>query len=895
MNKLAAITGIGRTFRTKVAPVAPSGQRSWGPLAQDGAIWLLGFAPVVYLALAGGGYDIVARSQVAILLWWLVLLGVVVGLLPRGRLSGWGWAAVALLTAFMVWSWVAVGWSSSAERTLIEVGRLSAYLATLVLGLALIARSNARWLVNGLACAIALVAVLAVLSKLVPSWFPADTAQRFYATSRLSYPFDYSDGVGEFTALGLPLLLFAATGARSPLGRGLGAAAIPAVVLSIAMTASRGGVLATAVGLWFFFLLAPDRLPRLLAALPASAGGVVLVVALLDRQGISNQLTGAAPAGERHSLLAILIVTCLVVGAVQVAGTLLVRRRGWPGLTRRGDAVMAGVIVAIVVVAAIALAGTGELHHLWTQFKQPKPSAASTGYRRLLSVAGSHRYQYWQAAASAFDAHPWKGIGPGTFEFYWAQHNTLHEFVQNAHSLWLETLAELGIPGLTLIAGLFVLALVAGSARALRAARPERLVLATAVAGVAAFCAAASFDWVWQIGVIPMIAMLLVAVAVGPRTGQDPADDAYPDPRAWRRWTPRVAAAVLVLVGLWAIARPLAVTEEVRASQTAAGRGDFRVALSDAATARNIEPGAASPWLQRALLLEQLDDIAGAARAIVQAEHRQSTDWQIWFVASRIATEQDRPQDRPGRLPPRQTPESHVTDLRRIDGLHIRLCEAYHGSMHGLRRGLLVVGCAWGLVAPATALGVIILPPGKGANQYGEVVPSSQGNTLPPGASGSSGAPSSLPSLGSGRIGAARLAQLGSQGRAAAALARATAPQPFPRTSAGGSVKALRLGRTNGGSAAGALANALGGAGGLGVLFPGLLVVAALGALMLLVARLRRADNRTSAPEPSALSGGRRALAVGRPRADARPQPRTERLVSGAARVGRRLGPAGRS
>jgi hypothetical protein len=630
--------GFGHRFPTAIRAVRP-------PALEGAACWLLGFAPIVYLALSGGGYDIVARSQVAILVWWLVLLGALVGVLPRERVTRWGWIVLALLTAFMVWSWIAVGWSSSAEQTLIEVGRVAAYLAVLALGLAIVGRSGARWIVNGVGCAIALVALLAVLSKLVPSWFPMDTAQHFYATPRLRYPFDYSDGVGEFAALGLPLLLFAATGARSLMGRALGAAAIPVVVLCIAMTASRGGVLAAVVGLWFFFLLVPDRLARLLAALPAAAGGVVVVIALIQRPGLRDQLFGAAPSGQRHSLLIILIVTCLVVGAAQAAIMLAARRRSWSTWERVsacGNVIVAVLLVALVVAGAAVLAGTGELHRLWVEFKQANPPADATGYSRLLSIAGSHRYQYWQAAAHAFDAHPWKGIGPGTFQFYWAQHNTLHEFVRNAHSLWMETLAELGIPGLALIGGFFVFTLIAGGARALTGPREARLVIGTAVAGVAGFCAAASFDWAWQIGAIPLVAVLLVAVALGPRAAR-PAEEGARDRSRWRAWVPRVGLAVLSLVGLWAIARPLATTQEVRASQLAAQRGQFRTALSDAATARNVEPGAASPWLQRALLLEQLDDISGAAAAIGQAEQRESTNWQIWLVASRIATEQDRP------------------------------------------------------------------------------------------------------------------------------------------------------------------------------------------------------------------------------------------------------------
>jgi Flp pilus assembly protein TadD len=142
---------------------------------------------------------------------------------------------------------------------------------------------------------------------------------------------------------------------------------------------------------------------------------------------------------------------------------------------------------------------------------------------------------------------------------------------------------------------------------------------------------------VWQIGVIPLIAMLFAAVALHGEADQNWSSAGR------RRFIPRVLFAVLALICLWAIAIPLAMTVEVRSSQAAALNGNFRSALTDAGTAQNLEPAAASPRLQRALLLEQLGDIPGASQAIAQAEKRERTDWRIWLVASRIATESGRP------------------------------------------------------------------------------------------------------------------------------------------------------------------------------------------------------------------------------------------------------------
>jgi hypothetical protein len=91
------------------------------------------------------------------------------------------------------------------------------------------------------------------------------------------------------------------------------------------------------------------------------------------------------------------------------------------------------------------------------------------------------------------------------------------------------------------------------------------------------------------------------------------------------------------------IAIPLASTVAVRASQAAAAKGQLAKALTDANTAQAIEPGAASPYLQRALVLESANDISGASAAIGAALAREPTDYKLWLVAEPIAVEADHP------------------------------------------------------------------------------------------------------------------------------------------------------------------------------------------------------------------------------------------------------------
>jgi hypothetical protein len=50
-------------------------------------IWVLSITLVVYMGLNGGGYDSVVRSDVGVIVWWVVLAGALLGVLPVGRMT----------------------------------------------------------------------------------------------------------------------------------------------------------------------------------------------------------------------------------------------------------------------------------------------------------------------------------------------------------------------------------------------------------------------------------------------------------------------------------------------------------------------------------------------------------------------------------------------------------------------------------------------------------------------------------------------------------------------------------------------------------------------------------------------------------------------------------------
>jgi tetratricopeptide (TPR) repeat protein len=608
------------------------------------AAWTLGFTVVAYLALSNGGYDTVVRSQVGIAVWWIVLLGALAGVLPA-RIGAAGWTAIGLLAGFALWTGLAIGWSESAERSTIELGRVAAYLGVLVLAIALQGRTAARHMINGLACAIGLVTLLAVLSRLHPQWFPANDHFEFLGSARkLSYPLNYWNALAAFAAIGVPLLLGLALAARTLVGQAVAAAALPLSALCIYLTISRGGALALVVGILVFVLFVPHRVAAVGTLLVSGAGGAILVSAASQRDALQDGIVTSAATQQGTELMWLAAIVCAGVGLVQVAMGLSARHFERPAVLRpgrRATVVGALALVAVLCALGVAAGAPGWAHDQWKEFTAPPGSITGTEPReddvfgRLSGVNGNGRYQYWQAALDANETAPLKGIGPGTFEFWWARHGNSPAFIRDAHTLYFETLAETGIVGAVLLGGLLAFLLVVAVTRSLRATPTTRMWIAAAVGALAAFMTSAAFEWVWEMAAIAVIVMLLGAVVVAGRDADDGQGRDAPVSRD-RSVAARAIIALIAAAALGAIAVPMAAALTTRESRDAAADGRLVAALEDIRTAQRIQPYAATPHLQRALVLEEAGNLRAGASAARVATAKEPTNWRTWFVLARI-------------------------------------------------------------------------------------------------------------------------------------------------------------------------------------------------------------------------------------------------------------------
>jgi hypothetical protein len=618
--------------------------------------WVLAGALVLYLAFDGGGYGIAAHSQVGIIVWWIVVVCSAWGLLPVRRLTRPAWIVLSLFAGFVGWTALATTWSISSGRSLQDLGLVTCYLGVLVLAVAIHRerRSAVRHTVGAVAVAVTLVAALAIASRFWPHLFSGSLQTGAFlqgAKGRLSWPLNYWNALAAFAVMGIPLLLSLATSARTLAARAAAAASVPIVALSAALTLARGGVIVGALGVLVFLLFAPGRIPKLATTLTAAAGSALLIAGAFERTALWQALTNRAESRDATAMVIEIVIVCIGVALVQL-GITLADRHGTPprlmtiSVQRARLLALAGVVAIVAV--ALAAGAPSHLSRAWHNFKVVGAHGPPSTISRFGATSGDGRYQYWIAAVHSTAGHVAGGSGPGTFQQLWLPRAGFRSYVQNAHSLYFETLAEVGAVGLLLIVGFLVAAVVAAIALITRTRFEERTLAAGALAAMVAFVAYAGFDWVWQVPVLPAIFLLLTGAIVAPGRSSagasEPADAATRTGSVgrlpWGRTTLLRGAAVVVgIVAIFAIVSPLATSTALSRSQAAAADGNVSAALADARQAVQLEPGTAAPELQLALVLELAHAYPQALVAARQAVRDESQNWSNWLTLSRLEAE----------------------------------------------------------------------------------------------------------------------------------------------------------------------------------------------------------------------------------------------------------------
>jgi tetratricopeptide (TPR) repeat protein len=604
---------IGRTRRRRKR----RGMRAL--MARRVAGFLAALLIILLLALDGGGYDVAVRHKVSLATWALIALGLAVGVLPRSRLTTPAWIAIGGFGALAALTLLSLSWTESDERTTAELARVLQYMGIVVL--AYLSLDRHTWQGAGLGFAVGALVVpfFAIGSRLFPDLLVDDIAGLF-RTDRLAYPLEYWNGVACWGAMAIAIGL--CLSAHAPrVVRSAALAAVPVVALSVYLTYSRFGVIASLIAVLASLAVSRNRWTLSLNALGAAAAsaGVILVTRSEDEI--------ARAAGDAGAGMVVLVLIAATFGCAAVA--FLTSAAGADRL--RMSVRSARIALAAVALSSLlgALALNGPIGDGWAEFKGEKTVAEGSDPSSRLTSLGGTRYTVWTAAFDAFEGDLLKGMGPGTFEYYWSREGEGTEFVRDAHSLYLEELAELGVPGLlATLAALGGLGIAALAAR--RSWSPEGglAVGAGLTAAFIVFVAYAAADWMWELGAVGVLALAGVATAGSGGFERAPSWELGP----WLR-----AAAVVGALAAGAAQVPTLVSlERMRASDAELEAGELDRARELADEAIEAESWAASPYQMRALVNEAAGQLAQARRDIDEAMEREPTNWRLPVTAARI-------------------------------------------------------------------------------------------------------------------------------------------------------------------------------------------------------------------------------------------------------------------
>jgi O-antigen ligase len=582
-------------------------------------------ASVFVLAAADGGYGLTSRTVVTVTVWGLLILSVGFGV---ARLPDRPARICCLMFAgFAGWTLLSAAWAASIELAVLEFDRVALYLGVLLLAIIAIPR---RQLADGLFLGVVAIAVVSLTTRFFPHVIGARLTSLQAARTRLSYPVGYWNGLGILVSLAVPLALRGGTiQHRGPVSRGAAVSALPIIACVVYLTSSRGAALTAAAGIATFLLASARRWQALSALVAGSVGSAVMLAALIRHHTLIDGPLVSELAIRQGRVMALILVGCAALSAVlYIAADRLFASWSAPP-TAVGRALVALTLVALGVL--LVLSHPVKRFH---DFKRPIPTTQAGTGAHLLSGNGSGRWQFWSSAVDEFRTAPIAGRGAGSFPAWWAKHASFTYFVQNAHSLYLEVLGDLGIVGLALLLGSFGAGFV-GCVMALRSTGGDlRVTIAAGCAVFVSFLVGAAIDWIWQLPAVGMvgIAGLGVALRAPVRAEQKPS---------------RLGVGVAVIAIGWAILIVAGVSwltaQRISDSQAAVRHGDAAAARRSALDGKSLEPWAASPYVQLALVAELEGRFGEARRWIQGAIQRDPEDWRSWYLAARIERESGLP------------------------------------------------------------------------------------------------------------------------------------------------------------------------------------------------------------------------------------------------------------
>jgi O-antigen ligase len=643
---------------------------------EESAAFLAPILLIGGLALAGGGFSLSSR-HVAGLVVWLVVVGLLVlGAAGRTLLARPFYWASGLLLGLAIWSAISSLWSGSVELSVTEADRVLVYLGVFLAAFLVAQTSQRRQRFGeGIAIALVLVAILALSTRLLPHVF--NLAFDKSSGSRLRYPTGYWNADAILFSFAAALCLWMSRRSLNRILRWFSVGALPAVLLALYFTHSRGGVLTLLIAAGTLIVLSRDRLWLLATFALAVVLTLPAAAAVHSRPELANNANFPPIVGQG-----------LAVGGILLAGiaVLLLAFWGLRRLERRGSASVKRAVAisrdrrvlgAIAAVAVVLLLAAGAIYgeRAWDRF-----TSSDLGTPTGLTEASSRgRIQFWDVALEAFGEKPILGHGAGTYQFAWDQLRPIDMPNTQAHSLYLQALDELGIVGGLLALGMVLFMLWVGFSAWRAAGGRERELYAVLLGVSLAFAVGVAYDWFWQLAMVGAVFFMATGALVAARCGQLWRARAATRARAGieveaaanaesRRFGLAIAGLAVAWLTMLALTGPLLVDHEIHQSN-AALPGNVESAISHANTARSIEPWAATPYLQLGLLAQAKGEDEAAIGRFGQAIGRENHNWVLYYLRAKAEHQAGE----------NEAAQADLAEANRLNPLETCLAEGFEG------------------------------------------------------------------------------------------------------------------------------------------------------------------------------------------------------------------------
>jgi O-antigen ligase len=562
--------------------------------------------------------------------------------------QSWGWVALAFLIPTTLWlildqaiwpgrlrvafasllgalaTWIALSslWSLSSPGSIREFERIVVYIGV-ALAIAFVLRAgDGSPVLAGLLVGTSLICTYGLATRLLPDHFVTHDSPLL--NNRLAQPLGYPNALGALAAIAILVALGLVSHGR-PLSAAAAALIIPVHATTIYFTFSRGSWAALAVA--FAGAIALDT--RWLRSLFASAVVAVPTIACMLAASRQHELTNsdvplvrAAHEGHQLALVVCAAAACCAVFAglaSSLAGRVTVSQR----VRRLADVVAVCIVATSVVVAIVAVGGPRRgITRVKHEFDTLPTGGTADLNSRLFQIYGSGRAEVWPLAWREFKKAPLNGQGSGSFEYAWYQERPTTRVVRDAHSLYLETLAELGVIGLALLVSALLLPVVGGVK-----ARGSRFV-AFGVAAYLAWAVSAAIDWHWEMTGLTLTALL--AGSVGFLGAAGASGSRVEGPRR------AVALAVSIALSVFAVVS-LVGNQALFAGRADLARRDWSEARHDADRARVLISWSAEPDLVLGDAEAGLGNRDGAASAYRDATAKDPRNWVAWLRLAQVA------------------------------------------------------------------------------------------------------------------------------------------------------------------------------------------------------------------------------------------------------------------